>query len=277
MTIFPAEMQIRHLITLFATMLISTSSMWAQKGFYMGFAGNATASFILNQNTYGIKFNFPKERDFQLAYKATVGYGGSLKIGYHFSQQWGIEVHAGYQSAGLNYEDTDQNNVVHRRTSEVDYITFAIPFRYTSIFDRNKFKQEQKVRLGVIIGPQFGILVNGTLEYSLQLEDLVFDDEELDYPNDYLILPEISIYDEVFYETGDQDDKDFYNSFDMGLLIQVGVDIYPKKWFYIQPMITSYIGLTDMNADAYRLHENYGASRNFNIGLTLGMGFYINQ
>lgn len=265
-------------ILVFLIMALGIKESQAQKGFYVGFSGNATTTFVLNQNTYGVRWNFPNSRDFQLAYKPTIGFGGALKLGYNFKPQWGLEWHTGYQSGGLDFKDEDRNGVTHRRSIGVDYITFAMPFRYTSIFKKNKYKQEQKVRLAVVVGPQFGVLVSGNLEYTIELDGTKLEDEVLNYPNDYVIIEEVPVYAETFYEVDPEaNDKDYYNSFDFGILAQAGLDIYPKPWFYISPVITSYIGVTDVNAKAFRKHSGYGPSRNFNIGLNLSMGFYINQ
>ena len=245
----------------------------AQKGFYIGFAGNVNASLILNQNTYGVKWNLPVNRDFELAYDATLGFGGNAKFGYNFKEQIGLEWHAGYQAMGMNYFDEDQNMVVHDKSISLDYVTIAMAFRYTSIFKKNRYKREQKVRLAIVAGPQFGILTRASLNYTLESEflGLTFDDDGVNYPFAF------NLYNETFYTTPVSNDRDFFSTIDAGILFQVGIDIYPKPWFYIAPVITSYIGLTDINASAFRQHSGYAATRNAFIGLNLGMGFYINQ
>jgi hypothetical protein len=245
----------------------------AQKGFYLGFAGNATSSLILNQNTYGVKWNIQGIRNFELAYKATAGYGGAFKFGYNFKDQLGLEWLAGYQDMGMRYEDTTPNNVIHRKSIDLDYITIGMAFRYTSIFKKNRYKQEQKVRLAIVAGPLIGILVNAELLYSLEAEliDIVLDDKDLAYPTEF------SLVNEAFYTAEAENDRDYFSPVEAGLQLQVGIDIYPRPWFYISPVVTGYIGLTDLNAKAYRNHSGYGASRHANVGLNLSMGFYINQ
>ena len=245
----------------------------AQKGLYLGFATNVTSSSVLNQNTYGVKWHLGNDRNFELAYAPTIGYGGSFKVGYNFKEQLGLEWQAGYQAGGMNYKDKDQNKVIHRKSISTDYVTIGMAFRYTSIFRKNHYKQEQKVRLAVVVGPQIGILTRAALEYSLEatLIDLAFNDAELMYPNEF------AIYNEAFYTQPISDDKDLFKSIEAGVLVQVGIDIYPKKWFYISPVATTYFGITDINADAFTKHSGYGASRHFNFGLNLSMGFYINQ
>lgn len=244
-----------------------------QEGFYLGFSGNFNASMLLNQNTYGVKWNVPGNRKFELAYKGTAGYGGGLKFGYNFRDQFGLEWQTGYQAMGMRYEDTDPNDVIHRKAIDIDYVTIGMAFRYTSIFARNRYKQEQKVRLAVVVGPQIGILTRAGLSYTLDAEplDLFFDDGSVDYPNQF------TLYNEAYYDVNIDDDKDFFSNVDAGLLVQVGVDIYPKPWFYISPVVSGYLGFTDINASDFRDHEGYGSTRNAYFGVNLSMGFYIRE
>ena len=245
----------------------------AQQGFYLGFSGNINSSLILNQNTYGVKWNIPGERNFEMAYKGTAGYGGAFKFGYNFKEQLGLEWQAGYQDMGMQYEDKASNGVTHRKSIDLDYVTIGMAFRYTSIFKKNRYKQEQKVRLAIVVGPVIGILTNADFQYEIEAEqiDVTINDADLNYPYEF------SLVNEGFYTNEADSDRDYFSAVDAGLQLNFGIDIYPKPWFYISPVLTGYLGLTDINDKAYRRHSGYGPSRNGNIGVNLSMGFYINQ
>ncbi|MCP4122685.1 MAG: PorT family protein [Bacteroidetes bacterium] len=254
----------------------------AQEGFYLGFSGNVGSSIILNQNTYGVQWNLSgmADRNFELGYKTSVGYGGGIKLGYGITGQLGFEFHLGYQDRGMRYEDTDNNDIIHRKHVDVDYLTIAVPFRYTSIFKKNKYKQFQRVRLAIVVGPQIDILTAAKLEYELESEflEISFTDDQVNYPFPVELVDGFGTYfDQDDYSDITNNDKDYFATAQFGFLFNVGVDIYPNDWLYISPVITSYLGITDMNAKAYRKHDSYASGRNASIGLGISMGFYINQ
>ena len=254
-------------------LLLSTGSSFAQKGFYLGVSGNLGASFVANQNTYGIKWNLLGVRDFELAYKSNLGFGGGLKLGYNFKPQLGFQFDIGYQKGGMRYKDTDRNNVLHTKEISQSYITIRPAFRYSSIFRKNFYKQDQKVRIAILFGPQIGILTNGTMKYDLEFEMLPdIDDATLNYPFNNVYLDD---GEEPFYTYTGQSDKDFFNNIDFGFALQFGVDIYPVDWLFISPKINSYLGLIDVNASEFREHSGYGAAKNLLVGFDLSFGFYI--
>lgn len=276
----------RQVLALFALCAAALSApSVAQEGFYLGVTGNVGASMVTNQNDYGVLWNVPGKRDFELAYRGTIGYGGGLKFGYNFAPQFGMELHLGYQDRGMRYRDTDVNDVTHRRTTDADYVYFALPFRYTSILKRNRFKQFQRVRLAIVAGPQIGILAGGGLEYTLETDgdfplvpNSTFDDETVNFPFPSSSLVEgFPPYYEAFYTNQPESDRDLYSTVDFGLMFMIGVDIYATEWFYISPGITGYLGVTDINAKAYRDHSGYSASRHAAIGFGLSVGFYLSQ
>jgi len=273
---------VRFLIFVFSLLTFPGLKSHGQEGFYLGFQGNVGASIIMNQNTYGVKWNLAgqADRSFELAYKTTLGYGGKLKMGYGITPQLGFELHLGYQDRGMKYEDTDNNDIIHRKHVDLDYFTIAVPFRYTSIFKKNKYKQFQRVRLAIMVGPQIDILTGAKLEYELESEflELSFSDEQVNYPYPVELVEGFGAYlDQEYYQDITNNDKNYFSTTQLGILFNVGIDIYPNEWFYISPVITSYVGITDMNHKNYRKHENYAAGRNASIGLGVSFGFYINQ
>lgn len=251
---------------------------YAQKGFYAGFSGNVGTSIVANQNLYGVKFQYlNKDKTFDPAHKLTIGYGGLAKIGYNFSPPIGLQFELGYQSRGQNYDDTDGQNVNHQKEIKLNYITTGVYFRYTSIFRKNFYKKEQKVRLALTIGPQFNVLVGASQQYSLYGDNFStfnLDYENIDYPAP---APDLPFWTSPYNFTTEDDDKKLYKSLDVGILGRIGVDIYPKPWFFISPTITSYLSLTDINAEEYTTHSGYGASRNIAVGFEIGFGFYVNR
>ena len=249
---------------------------FGQKGFYAGFSGNAGISAIGNQNLYGLKWSYlNNDKTFDPAYKLTLGYGANAKIGYNFSPPLGMQFELGYQKRGQNYEDTDGKDVTHTKDISLNYITTGVYFRYTSIFRKNFYKREQKVRLAITVGPQINVLVSADQTYSLSgeiIDAFGLDLNDIDYPSNN---PPQWTSDYNFTST--DNDKELFRNVDIGLLARVGVDFYPKKWFFISPTLTSYLSLTDINNKDYTQHSGYGQSRNFSVGFELGIGFYVNK
>ncbi len=117
---------------------------YAQKGFYSGFSANVGSTTVANQNIYGVKWS--GLGTFDPAHKFTVGYGFTGKIGYNITPPIGFLAEIGYQKRGQNYEDTDSKETTHSKSIDLNYITTGLYFRYTSIFKKNYYKKEQKVR-----------------------------------------------------------------------------------------------------------------------------------
>jgi hypothetical protein len=245
----------------------------AQKGVYLGLSGNAGSTFVANQNLYGIKwYDIGK---FDPAHQFTVGYGATAKVGYNFSPPMGLLLEIGYQHRGQNYNDEDSKEVIHKKSIDLNYLTTGIYYRYTSIFKKNYYKQNQKIRLAVVVGPQFNVLLAANQTYGLEndileLLNLPIDLDDLPYPSNN---PPVWSSDYDF--STEDDDKALFKNFNIGLLARVGVDIYPKSWFFISPTITTYLSITDINNSNYTKHSGYGTSRALDVGFDLGIGFYI--
>jgi hypothetical protein len=75
-----------------------------------------------------------------------------------------------------------------------------------------------------------------------------------------------------------------FQKIDAGLLLNLGLDVYPKEWLVISVGLPTYIGLTDLNGkflktiDWYSKNDlNYQKSRNFRIGLQAGVHYFFNR
>jgi hypothetical protein len=263
----------RYLFLIFA-LSIFPSIIKAQKGLYMGVSANAGTAIIANQNLYGVKwYGIGK---FDPAHQFTVGYGATAKIGYNFSPPMGLLLEVGYQHRGQKYEDVDSKDITHKKEVDLEYFTTGIYFRYTSIFKKNYYKKEQKVRLAVVVGPQFSTLLKANQTYGLEndvldLIDLPIDLSDLPYPSNS------PFWSSDYNFEVDDNDKELFKNFNIGLLARVGVDIYPKPWFFISPTISTFISVTDINSSKYTQHSGYGTSRIADIGFDLGVGFYIDS
>ena len=268
---------LKNILFIFILLLAAlTQNSYAQKGFYAGFSGNLGTTYVVNHNLYGIKWgHLNKDKTFDPAHKTAIGYGGTAKVGYNFIPPLGIQGEVGYQARGEKYEDTDGSDFTHHKDIELNYITVGVYLRYTSIFKKNFYKKEQKVRLALTIGPQINVLFSAKQEYSVTGEaiDLLnLNFENIDYPSN-----NSPAWTSDYSFTTEQNDKALFKNYDIGLLSRIGVDIYPKPWFFISPTLTSYFGITDVNDKKYTEHSGYGQSRNFAIGVELGFGFYVNK
>ena len=239
----------------------------AQQGFFIGLDGQGHGSFILNQNSFG--YNYEPD------YKFTIGFGTALKLGYMINEMSGLQFELGYNKMGQNYSDNftyrpqgATSNVTSQFDKNIDlsYITFGVMYRLT-LAKKDFFNNYQKVRFTFVGGLQMGVL--SFADFKVAYGGV----EQFNYPIAG-ILAGTNLVDYA-YEAKPADDKDFFNKVDVGLVVQPGVDFYATERLFITLALRAYLGILDINADEYTLHPNYAASRNFNMGLRVGIGYNI--
>lgn len=241
----------------------------AQKGMFLGASAHGGGSFIVNQNSYG----FVRQPD----YKITAGYGANFRLGYMISNVSGLQAEVGFQKGGQNYDDDfrftgGSNEINFKKQIDMSCVTASLGYRMSFARKGHFSKKLQKARFSLVTGLE-GYFLTGA-----KLKVLVNDIEYTNFPSTNnniieIILNQalnISNYDK--YERPDND-KDFFQKVMLGLTIQPGFDYYFNRKFFINASLRNTLIVTDINADEYRKHDGYGASRKYNVGLQFGLGY----
>jgi hypothetical protein len=235
--------------TLLTLALIFTSIFLnAQSKINFGASGGMINPWIINQNNYGL--------DFEMDYVAKIGGNGQISIGYDFNKNIGLRLDLGYATLGQNYKDTHQGAEF---TREINLNYFQLPLLF-------KFRTSgETVRFYAAAGPQFDFLMSAKQKY---------------YKND-------TLYNEIILNpinnqpvnVGQEDIKDRYESMDIMIRLDLGVEITLVKNLYLNAGMTSAYGLLDINAADYRIPDHssgdYNPSHNVYGGFNVGINYCI--
>jgi hypothetical protein len=248
----PMNMKLRTLITLvLVTVALSTVTAQKAKHFEVGLLGGYGSSWIINQNNYGLP-----EMDYDYYY----GGGFSIQGGYNFTDNMGLFTEVGMLNSGQSYKDTWEHNAEITRTIDMKYLNIPVFFKYTV--------GESRARFRLLVGPQFSFLQKADQEYTINGTPMP--DNPLFYRTDK---------DGNDFFVGETDIKDRFNSLDIALVLDLGVDIFlMEDILYLSLAARMYYGLTDINADAYQINNydgNYDPSHRAGGVLYLGVNYII--
>lgn len=234
------------------------------RNFFLGVSGAVNVSFISNQNNYGTLAPFTQQvvRQSELAYLFTPGGTAGIDFGYFFNENWGIEMHTQYLRAGQHYEDDMSGPAVipqgtfgtkgNKRVKvkrNIDFNYFQIPLmaRYSVGDELTKFY--------AALGPSFSGLIGG--------DEHVFI-EGNEYKNDSLNFS--------FAQK--------FRKFDLGIALNVGVNVWFGKHWFLNIGLHSYCSIVDINGDVMRRIDwfskndlSYQKSFNLYTGLNVGIHY----
>jgi hypothetical protein len=236
---------------LFIFLFIFSSSLKAQKGKELVIGANAalTGVLIMNQNFYG---------EPEIKYAPKMGYAAGFNIGYNFSESLGIMGEIQYSLQGQKYEGKQSMN---GNTYEVDR---DIDLRYINIPLFFKFSSGDKlVRFRFLVGPQVGILLEATQEYTRNGTKLRSEAIDLDGNK---------------FTTDANDIKDRFEKYGFSFAADLGADFHVSDVLCLTVGLRGNYGLTDINATAYRIDDldgEYSPSHNVWGGLYVGILYKI--
>lgn len=249
-------------------------SLFAQKGFHLGVNGTFNSTWVLNQNNYGTlaPFAIGVVRVSEMNYKPTWGGNAGIVLGYNGNSvgqrgvYLGIQAEIQYNVTGQKYEDNflgpatipegtfgqGGTRVNVKRDIKLSYIQIPVMMKFTSA-------KGHVAKAYVMFGPQFGARLTASEEVKVA---------------GYVYLPDSLAF----------TPKQKFQSFDVGLVLQTGVDLYATDKLYFSAGITVYGGLFDINGkvlrglDWYSKNDvNYQKSFNFRGGLTLGVHYIFGE
>ncbi|MCX6244236.1 MAG: outer membrane beta-barrel protein [Bacteroidetes bacterium] len=224
----------------------------AQKGWYFGLAGSAQSTWITNQNNYGLP-----EMDYDKVFHGA----GNLNVGYEFTNHLGAKMEIGYGTYGQKYKDTwgvNKDSIIGRDI-KMNYLMIPLMFKYRIGGEVAKFY--------VAIGPQFDFLMSATQVYTMN-------------GNPY--VDTLATVSGQPFAVGQEDIKERYNSMDIKVRMDLGLDLTVAKHLLIEFGLKLGYGLIDINASDYHLKDHsdnntgaYHPSHSIFGGLMLGLNYKL--
>jgi len=252
-------------LLLISLITLLVTNINAQTGLHAGVNFGFNSTWIVNQNNYGYQ---------ELEYARTFGVYPGLAVGYNLEDNYGFQVELNFATMGQDYFDVAKDfgpddgsgkrqKVDTYRYISLNYLQMPIMFRYQTLREK---KKDEIISYHLIVGPSFGFLLSADQYYEADTsytKTLVLLDNDT--------IPESMIPD--FKKTNSiEEDKEYFSGIDVGVQLDLGVDIYIKKFVYITPALKLYYGLTDLNSQPTREITDYkGSSHNFFGGINIGI------
>jgi len=242
-----------------------TLAAFSQPGLHIGVFGTFNNTWIEKQDNYGTlaPFQNPVVRASELAYKYTWGGNGGVQVGYNFNKHWGVEAAILYNSTGQNYNDNFSGPatipegtfgaggapVNVQRSIKLTYLQVPLMGKYTV--------GSRKLKFFAAWGPQVGFRTSAREQVKIA---------------GYVYLP-----DSLAFTPGQR-----FQTFDLGLAVQAGVQVYFTRHIYAEFGLSAYQGVLDINGAVlqqlgwYSKNDtHYKKSYNFDAGVTAGIHYLI--
>lgn len=260
----------KTLLTLSIILFVGAAAQ-AQQGIHFGFHGQMNSIWILNQNNYEYS---------EMDYEYKFGPSGGLTLGYNWEDNFGIQVEFNYAQMGQDYSDIMKDFGPTEDTSKPDLQTKVLTYRYVDLnylqvpvlFKYMEGDTKDAIKYQLLGGLQFGYLLSAEQTYTADITNT-----DPDAQQNVNIAPQSGVPD--FRGNASVNGTDYFQKLDVGLLLDVGADIYVNDKLYFSPSFRGYYGFFDINAKETRnlqpaQGENiYLASHNAYIGFSLGINF----
>ncbi len=238
------------LITIVFSLLLTSSSI-AQKGkeLIFGAGGAVTSVWIMNQNFYG---------EPEVDYAPKMGYAISFNLGYNFTENISAITELQYSLQGQKYEgkqNIDGFKYKVKRDINLRYLNIPLFFKYAFGTEDVKFR--------VLAGPQIGILLEATQDYTRDGKKQ--GGELINLDGDSFVPYASNI-------------TDRFEQIDISMTFDIGADIHISDKFYVSAGIRGNYGFKDINAPAYRMDDldgEYTPSHNAWGGLYVSINYKL--
>ena len=254
--------------------LFATGMMHAQVGLHLGFQGQFNSTWILNQNNYQLS---------QMDYEYKLGPAGGVTLGYNWHQNFGAQIELNYAMMGQDYSDMVRDfsqsynpdipnqlyPVLTYRYIDLNYLQVPMLFKYM------EGDAKDAIKYHILGGIQLSYLLSANQQYTA---DVFEKDEQQDIAQ--VIAPQSYVPD--FDNAGGITPQiDYFNRVDLGVLFDIGVDIYVNDKMYFSPGRRGSFGFFDVNSESTRdlepaKGENiYKGSHNAFVGVVVGINFML--
>ena len=233
----------KTLLTLSIVLFVGAAAQ-AQQGIHFGFHGQMNSIWILNQNNYEYS---------EMDYEYKFGPNGGLTLGYNWEDNFGIQVEFNYAQMGQDYSDIMKDFGPTEDTSKPDLQTKVLTYRYVDLnylqvpilFKYMEGDTKDAIKYQLLGGLQLGYLLSAEQTYTADVMNIDPDDQK---PVD--IAPQSGVPD--FRGNASVNGTDYFQKLDVGLLLDVGADIYVNDKLYFSPSFRGYYGFFDINAKETR-------------------------
>lgn len=228
---------------------------------FVGGEATALVTHIVNQNNYGF-MDLGEEFTIRPAFGLSVGYAGFNK--HH--------VQAGVKLIKLGQKYTKRiDEVQHIKNVELNYI--MLPLSYKLVFGDTE-TNSYATRAFFSIGGYFSILNRAETNWTIDRKksDMISFFESTDPGADILGIAQLAGGSDL------EDDKDFFQSFDYGVLASFGFRTFLSEGLAVNFEFIGGYGLGDINAEAWQINNSLGtytASNNLFAGVQLGVHYYF--
>jgi opacity protein-like surface antigen len=258
----PIMSSVRYLILLAVLMCLSGSS-FAQRGWQVQVGAGGGLTYIAAQNHYD-------NGNYQLNFNSTIGYSGIIGVGYGFNSNMGLILEGGMLQINQKWENKFRPGLgfvgegIHKKEANLTYFNIAPQMRFATNFV-DDYVMDAKLQGYIQTGFQLSFLGAAQMEYDL-------DGNIEPYPS------KLRPYNATDYPYSPvSNDKDLFTNLALAFTLQIGLEYFVADKFSINLGLRGQASMTDINAKAYREHDEYKASRYFFGGLYLGLGYYINR
>jgi len=254
--------------------LFATGIMHAQVGLHLGFQGQFNSAWILNQNNYQLS---------EMDYEYKLGPAGGVVLGYNWHQNFGAQIELNYAFMGQDYSDIVRDFSQSYNPDIPNQLYPVLTYRYVDLryiqvpmlFKYMEGDAKDAIKYHILGGLQFGYLVSADQRYTSDINET---DEQKDIPQ--IEAPQSYVPD--FDNAGGITPQiDYFNRMDIGVLFDIGVDIYVNDKMYFSPGLRGSFGFLDINSESTRELEPakgeniYKASHNAFVGVVLGINFMM--
>jgi len=225
--------------------IITSSYIYAQKGYGGGIDFAYHSVWILNQNAYG-----DAELDYIKTFHPSFGIHGF----YNPYDVFGVWMELNMVTLGQKYEDVSKSIT---RNIDLKYLAIPIMAKYTSTGDLARFH--------FMLGPEFAFLTKATQDYTKNGAKFPGTRKDLDG---------------VTFTKSADDIKDRYTKMDFMLALDIGADISITDFLILNAGLRGNYGFRDINAKAYRLNNAagvYSASHNSYFGFQVGVSYFLSM
>lgn len=253
--------------------ILSFSAAYSQMGVHFGVNGGYNSIWIQNQNNYQMS-----EMDYEYKFGAL----GGLEFGYNWANNFGMQIELNYAQMGQDYEDIMREfsevenplnpstnlKVLTKRTIDLNYLQLPIMFKYM------QGEKKDAIKYHMMGGAVFGYLMSAEQTYTA---DVKSDDNLVN------VTPfnDINLGAPEFVTAGGVPPEDYFTPINLGLILDLGADVYLNDKTYLSPAFRGFYGLNDINAKETRelapgqIENPYQASHVFYIGISLGIHWFF--
>jgi len=225
---------------------------------FVGLKLDLQASGIANQNNYGQN---------EMDYKATLGFGIGGVVTYALSPVHAILLEVSYQSGGQKYDDRFKGRFFKK---EISHSLISIPVLY-----RYRLSREQEGYAGIGGSKPIWYVLGGLQIDRILSPEITWylDDSEVEFLE--FVLEGGNPNQQQIEEIGaPASDDEFFTKWDGMFVAGGGFQLPINQFIHLSLELRGGIGLTDINADSWKLKNNkgiYQASRLAFFGLHTGI------